>query len=106
MPKKIFWPATLVLMGLIFLASNMGYLPATFWNFWPLILIIVGLGGLLTSDREEWLVEYENKPAKKTTKKSSTTKKSAAKSKSSSKKTTAKKSSKKKTTRKSSKKSK
>lgn len=60
MPKKVFWPVTLVIMGLIFLASNMGYLPAQFWNLWPVILIVVGLGGLLTSDREEWL--YENKP--------------------------------------------
>ncbi len=56
MPKSVFWPATLVVMGLIFLASNMGMLPAVFWNFWPLILIIVGLGGLLTADRDEWLV--------------------------------------------------
>jgi hypothetical protein len=54
MPKRVFWPATLLIMGLIFLASNMGYLPAMFWNFWPLILIVVGLGGLLISDREEW----------------------------------------------------
>ena len=57
MPKRVFWPLTLVLMGLIFLASNLGYLPAEFWNLWPLILIIVGLGGLLTADREEWLGE-------------------------------------------------
>jgi len=57
MPKSVFWPATLVIMGLIFLASNMGMLPSAFWNFWPLILIIVGLGGLLTADREEWLVD-------------------------------------------------
>lgn len=55
MPKRVFWPATLVIMGLIFLASNMGMLPAVFWNFWPLILIVVGLGGLLTSDSEQWV---------------------------------------------------
>lgn len=55
MPKHIFWPATLVTMGLIFLASNMGYLPVAFWNLWPIILIVVGLGGLLTSDRTEWM---------------------------------------------------
>lgn len=57
MPKSVFWPATLVIMGLIFLASNMGMLPPAFWNFWPLILIVVGLGGLLTADRDEWLTE-------------------------------------------------
>jgi hypothetical protein len=61
MPKKVFWPVTLVVMGLIFMASNMGYLPKAFWNLWPLILVIVGLGGLITSDRDEWLV-----PSKKT----------------------------------------
>jgi hypothetical protein len=54
MPKRVFWPAALVVMGLIFLASNLGLLPAVFWNLWPLILIIVGLGGLLLSDKEEW----------------------------------------------------
>lgn len=63
MPKKVFWPVTLVIMGLIFMASNMGYLPRALWNLWPLILVIVGLGGLITSDREEWLV-----PIKKTKK--------------------------------------
>jgi hypothetical protein len=44
-------------MGLIFMASNVGLLPLTFWNLWPIILILVGLGGLLTSDREEWIIE-------------------------------------------------
>lgn len=54
MPKRVFWPAALVTMGLVFLASNLGLLPSVFWNLWPLILIIVGLGGLLISDREDW----------------------------------------------------
>lgn len=55
MPKRVFWPLTLIIMGLIFLASNLQLLPSSFWNLWPLILIVVGLGGLLTSDREEWM---------------------------------------------------
>lgn len=54
MPKKVFWPAALVSMGFIFLASNLGYLPRAFWNLWPIILIVVGLGGLLTSDKDQW----------------------------------------------------
>jgi hypothetical protein len=66
MPKNVFWPATLVIMGFIFLASNLGMLPSEFWNFWPLILIVVGLGGLLTSDREEWMVDTTKKPKAKT----------------------------------------
>ncbi|MEA2056207.1 MAG: DUF5668 domain-containing protein [Patescibacteria group bacterium] len=65
MPKKIFWPASLVVMGFILLSSNLGILPPTFWNLWPIILIVVGLGGLITADREEWLV-----PKKKARKKS------------------------------------
>ncbi len=61
MPKRVFWPIALVVMGIIFLASNVGMLPSSFWNLWPLILIIVGLGGLLISDKEEWMT-----PEKKT----------------------------------------
>lgn len=51
----------MIIMGLIFLASNLGLLPTQFWNLWPLILIIVGLGGLLTSDRTEWMVKPKSK---------------------------------------------
>lgn len=76
MPKRVFWPAALVVMGLIFMASNLGLLPPQFWNLWPLLLIIVGLGGLLTSDREEWMID--EKKAKSSTKKS-VAKKSTAK---------------------------
>jgi hypothetical protein len=72
MPKRVFWPAALIVMGLIFLASNMGYLPAEFWNLWPLILIVVGLGGLLTSDQEEWTSAV--KPSRKRVVKKSTKK--------------------------------
>ncbi|MBT3249579.1 MAG: hypothetical protein HN846_02890 [Candidatus Pacebacteria bacterium] len=78
MPKNVFWPATLVVMGFIFLASNLGMLPKEFWNFWPLILIIVGLGGLLTSDREEWLVDTTKKTPAKSKKKATARKKKPA----------------------------
>lgn len=85
MPKRVFWPAALVVMGFLFLGVNIGLLPRDFWNLWPLLLIIVGLGGLLISDREEWTIEEKNAKAKaarsaaakKTTKK--TTKKSTKK---------------------------
>lgn len=80
MPKRVFWPVTLVVMGLIFMASNMGYLPQAFWNLWPLILVVVGLGGLITSDREEWLVGTSKpSPRKKTIAKTATTKKTKKK---------------------------
>jgi hypothetical protein len=75
MPKRTFWPVTLVIMGLIFMASNLGYLPRAFWNLWPLILVIVGLGGLITSDREEWLVQPKKPSAKKTSSKKPASKK-------------------------------
>ncbi len=64
MPKRVFWPVVMIIMGLIFAASSLGMLPRDFVRLWPLILIIVGLGGLLTSDREEWLWQ-EKKTANK-----------------------------------------
>lgn len=79
MPKKVFWPASLVVMGFILLASNLGMLPSIFWNLWPIILIVVGLGGLLTADREEWLVETELQKKKSSKKSSSKSKKKSKK---------------------------
>ncbi len=64
MSKQVFWPLTLVIMGLVFIASNLGLLPREFWNLWPLILVIVGLGGLLTADRMEWMTSASRKSAK------------------------------------------
>ena len=55
MPKRVFWPLALIIMGLVFLASRMQLLPIEFANLWPILLIIIGLGGLLTSDRDEWI---------------------------------------------------
>lgn len=69
MPKKVFWPAVLVIMGLIVLASNLQMLPPEFWNIWPMILIIVGLGGLLLSDRDEWLSTDSKSSVRHTSKK-------------------------------------
>ena len=71
MPKRVFWPVAAVIMGLIFLASNLGMLPNSLWNLWPLILIVVGLGGLLTADTDEWYALPKKKAAakKKTVKK-------------------------------------
>lgn len=77
MPKKVFWPAALVVMGLVFLAQNMGYLSPAFWNLWPIILIVVGLGGLITSDRDEWL--YPERKAAAQPKKPVQTKRSVSK---------------------------
>ena len=58
-------------MGLIFLASNFGYLPQDFWNLWPIILIVVGLGGLVTADRKEWMHNEKSSSSSKNKKKKS-----------------------------------
>lgn len=94
MPKRVFWPLTVVVMGVVVLASHLGFIPVELIHFWPLVLITVGLGGLFLSDSEEWMVDPTppTKPAKKAAKKPA--KKSAAKRK------TTKKTTKKKTTRK------
>lgn len=75
MPKKDFWPLSLVIMGFILLASQFEILPPTFWFLWPVIMIVVGLGGLLTTDRQEWLRDLKDTPKKKGKKKSSKKKK-------------------------------
>lgn len=65
MPKRMFWPLAMVVMGLVCLASNLGLLPVALWSLWPLILIVVGLGGLIIGDRDEWLTEPKKVQKKK-----------------------------------------
>ncbi len=77
MPKRVFWPIALVLFGIILLASNVGMMPKTLWNLWPLLFIIIGLGGLLISDKEEW--DSEKTVSRKPVRKSSTVTKSKPK---------------------------
>lgn len=86
MPKRVFWPVALIVMGLVFLASNVGLLPRAFWDLWPLILIVVGLGGLLTSDREEWMVDTSEHKKKSQAAHSSSTASASTKKKKSTKK--------------------
>lgn len=61
MPKNVFWPAAITVMGFTILADRAGLLPQAFSFLWPLILVIVGLGGIITSDRKEWLKEIKKK---------------------------------------------
>lgn len=47
----------LILLGIAFLLMNMGYIEHVhFWHFWPLVLILIGLGKLLQpeSGRDRW----------------------------------------------------
>lgn len=55
MPKRAFYPAVLILFALIEMANLMGFLPGALRDFWPVIMIIVGLYGLLTADKEAWM---------------------------------------------------
>ena len=70
----MFWPVAMLVIGSILIATKLGLLPAQLWNLWPIVLIIVGLGGLLISDKEEWDGEPKA-TAKKNSKKKTTTKK-------------------------------
>lgn len=72
MPKAYFWPVALIVMGIVLLASRLEMIPADYADLWPVLLLVVGLGGLLTADRTEWLY---------TPKKNSTKVKSKAKTK-------------------------
>ena len=52
MKKIAIWPVFLILLGLVFLAHNLGFLPLGalrdfFRTWWPLILIAVGAAGLM-----------------------------------------------------------
>lgn len=44
----------MLVIGAILIATRLELLPAEFFNLWPIVLIVVGLGGLLISDKEEW----------------------------------------------------
>lgn len=54
MPKRMFWPVAMLVIGVILIATRLELLPMQLWNLWPIVLIVVGLGGLLVSDKEEW----------------------------------------------------
>lgn len=49
--RSLFWPLTLIILGLIFLVYNLGMLNDDLWstliNLWPLLLVLIGLDGLL-----------------------------------------------------------
>lgn len=69
MPKRMFWPIAMLVIGSILIATRLELLPVEFVNLWPIVLIVVGLGGLLISDKEEWDGQPKS-TIKKATKKS------------------------------------
>lgn len=68
MTKRAFYPAAIILFGLIEMANLLGYFPVELRTFWPILMIIVGLGGILTADKEAWLTTERktSSPATKT----------------------------------------
>ncbi len=42
--SRLFWGFVVIILGVIFLLSNLGFLPVNFWQvFWPFALIVLGL---------------------------------------------------------------
>ena len=55
---SLLWPLFLVIVGILLLLQNLGYLPWAFWStawrFWPVILILIGIQ-LYFGQRSPWL---------------------------------------------------
>ena len=54
--RNLVWPVTLIAVGVLFLAYNLGFLQFSqlkelIGTWWPLILIAVGIGGLMQRKR-------------------------------------------------------
>ena len=41
--SKLFWPVVMILLGVLILMINLGYLPAGVSRYWPILPIIWGL---------------------------------------------------------------
>lgn len=54
--RNIVWPVTLIVVGLLFLAYNLGYLQFSqlkdiIGTWWPVLLIALGIAGLVQRGR-------------------------------------------------------
>lgn len=56
MTKQYFWPLSLIIFGTIMAATILGFLPMYLLWFWPVVMLLVGLGALLVADRDEWMM--------------------------------------------------
>lgn len=45
--KDIFTGLVIILVGVLFLLQNLGYIEGSIWRYWPVILIIFGVSELL-----------------------------------------------------------
>ncbi len=50
MHKQYFWPVSAVLLGVIILMINLGYLPRAVMMYWPVLLVLWGLMKIADSD--------------------------------------------------------
>lgn len=49
--KGLFWPVVAIMLGVVILMINMGYLPAGIARYWPILPVIWGL--VKISENEE-----------------------------------------------------
>ncbi|HAL57346.1 MAG TPA: hypothetical protein DCP63_12985 [Bacteroidetes bacterium] len=47
--SNIYWGLILIALGIVYLASNLGYLELSWRVYWPMALIVLGLGWIVTS---------------------------------------------------------
>ena len=56
--RSFFGPILLIIVGLLFLAYNLGFVPGegwdTIWKLWPLLLIVAGLDDLIRREGIAW----------------------------------------------------
>lgn len=50
MDKHVFWPVSAILLGVIVLMINLGYLPKATALYWPILLVLWGLMKLVESE--------------------------------------------------------
>ncbi len=67
--NSFFWPIALIVMGIVMLATNLGFMPKSLWNFWSVVTIIIGLSGLVLTDKKDWMIFSKPKKKKKKSKK-------------------------------------
>jgi len=57
-PRSFFGPILLIVIGLLFLAENLGVIPgggwSTIWRLWPVLLIVAGVDDLIRREGVAW----------------------------------------------------
>lgn len=53
MNKPMFWPVAAVLLGVVILMINLGYLPRGTMLYWPVLLVLWGLMKISSEDKKK-----------------------------------------------------